>query len=190
MICGKTIYHAKAKILLLVIGLCTTSCIDFLGLDDYRFCAKQLRPYVDSFMREARMRGININAHDLKIMFGHRKGETQGSTYTGINLIIIDKNSVAWKNIPEQLVYHELGHLYLHRDHDNAKIGFYPKSIMSADGSPVYETDEFAYMRDYYVNELFNPNEARPDWSYEKEKSEVVSSETKFSFSENKIHRH
>jgi hypothetical protein len=134
--------------------------------EQIRFVEPQLKPYVDSFIEEAAARGVSIDASQLTISFGTHDGAAYAVRST--NTIVVDSTSYDWvSGLREQLVYHELGHLYLGREHDDDMIGNYPKSIMAGVEDPWDEGRQRQRlgMRKYYIDELFNPDTKRPDWS-------------------------
>lgn len=152
---------------MVVLSFLLSSCF-YTGMDDdYQFIEHELRPYVDTFVLEAQKRGIAVDISRLKLHFGDLKGEAQGRCNHNTHQVIID--SVVWRTVegPEELIFHELGHLYLHREHEEAKIGRYYKSIMAGVGDGNYERKGRVYQRQYYIDELFNPDTERPEWSYE-----------------------
>jgi hypothetical protein len=132
------------------------------------FIDPKLKPYLNSFLEEAQSRGFNIDASKLTLRFGTYPGADAAANMRTYE-ILVDSNSYDWKSgiLREQLLYHEFGHLFLKRKHDDSRIGRYPKSIMAAEDDPYYECRSCRNRRTYYINELFNPNEKRPEWCYE-----------------------
>lgn len=127
--------------------------------DDYYRVDPILKPYLDTFVSEARKRGVSIDPHanNLKLVFGKLNSGVAGITDSDYNLIVIDSSTSNWRNAKENTVWHELGHLYLHRGHDNSILeNGDPKSIMN-DGrnTPKFERVN-TYKREYYINELFS----------------------------------
>ncbi len=154
------------KMVIVITLLSLSSCLTISMDDDYQRIDPLIKPYVDSFVAEARIRNVQIDISKLKISFGDLHGEAAGRSYfDGSNMITIDPKG-PWTYAPECLVFHELGHLILRREHDDSWIGFYPKSIMAGPFSPFYESTAYLHEREYYVDELFNPNTPRPSWSY------------------------
>lgn len=137
--------------------------------DEYTFIDPKLKPYVDTFIHEANTRGIKIDTYGLKIAFGDLKGEAAGRTYHRHKRIIIDTVTAwYWRHEwgRESLVSHELGHLYLHREHDGIMYGTFQKSIMNSASYTVFDKEKLADRRKYYFDELFNPSTERPKWTY------------------------
>lgn len=156
-----------------------SSCLSTIMDDDYGRVDPKLQPYLDAFIEEAGKRGIQINTATLKLDFGDLKG-ADGRTYYEYSQIVIDSMSSDWQSgTGESLVFHELGHLFLRRKHDEAMLDKWNcKSIMAGKKDPYYLNKKF-YRREYYLNELFNPSEVVPDWiehpeKYEEKKAEPV----------------
>lgn len=139
------------------------------------FIHPELRPHVDMFVYEAAQRGVHINTKKLRITFFDIK--EQGKAYDLTNTILI-RRDVAWNEVPEELVFHEMGHLFLKRGHDNSMIGYnnrVPKSIMNNETNGYYEYKnevrgaDFSYRRKYYIDELFDPKTQVPGWAFNAE---------------------
>ncbi len=129
------------------------------------------QPYVDNFVEEGMVHErYNLDSSSLSVQFGdHNYMASQfivGFCDYGQNSVQIDP--VVWANwanyLPsrEQLIYHELGHCLLHRQHrndeiqdPNAWLGKRPVSIMHAS---VFNYMDYENHRTDYVNELFNHN--------------------------------
>lgn len=135
--------------------------------------------YADRFVEEANKHNVQVDVSNLSIRT--RKDKIEGrdicglaySNYnnTGNPRIIISRD--CWCNygslttqsdyFKEELVFHELGHAILKRSHTSEKLpdGSF-KSIMHPQ---LGHYSRSAYKRDYYIAELFNPNEPVPAWS-------------------------
>jgi hypothetical protein len=127
----------------------------------------EIQPFVDQFYMEARSRGLDLDVPNMKIQFKNIKGKETGRCNMVFKTIYIDKESIQWKYNPECLVFHELGHLILKRNHRNDVINKYCLSIMSNQDDPIYDThigDRLYDRRTYYIDELFNPKTEIPDW--------------------------
>lgn len=133
--------------------------------DDYSSVHPEIKPFIDEFVKEAEIRGYQFDLSSLKIDFGTPAPGANATTYYDHNQIIIDKESKAWIRNPSELVFHELGHLLLHRKHDDTRLnGFFYKSIMCAEGSVKF-TGWRSYRRQYYLDELFDPDTPFPAWA-------------------------
>ncbi|MBK8444937.1 MAG: hypothetical protein IPL35_16680 [Sphingobacteriales bacterium] len=134
-----------------------------------------IQPYVDDFKAEAAARGINLVVDDLIVEFRENL-ESQGNEAAGlchfgtknsspfVELDTTSNNWTAGANSRELLVFHELGHCLLNRQHkeDLLPNGQYA-SLMKAGGDILY-ADFSNYKRDYYLDELFHENTPTPDW--------------------------
>ncbi len=161
-------------------------CLLFCSL--FNSCKKQEEPkpvsidsafqsYVDTFLSEAAIRGQNIDLSKTGMTMQFGDGVVQGRTskYWGITLpqsATIYINKSLWLNwresTREQVIYHEMGHLLLKRDHfiklwSNGEA----QSLMfTPDESTALVFPLFQSMRKkYYFDELFNPtNQEEPEW--------------------------
>lgn len=152
---------------------------------------ERVRFYVDDFFKEAQLHGVEIPKENLIIEFG----EVSSSEYCGQcerpkndrkgqRIVRLNSSRECWDTEPSQnkeaLVFHELGHCLLGRNHkDDLFPSGAPKSIMTTilDGpyQPcIYVFDDQEYLkkcnltvrRAYYMNELFNENlDTFPDWA-------------------------
>lgn len=128
----------------------------------------ECRPHVEEFFQLAAQHGLAITPEDLKIYYVHFGDLRQGNSTPSEHIVRIDTASLYWKTNPEALLFHELAHVYLHRGHDDAMIGMYPKSIMNSAAIPAYGTSYLvpfpAGSRDYYIQELFDRLTPTPNW--------------------------
>lgn len=125
-------------------------------------------PYVQNFLQECIKRGIRIHQTNIRVKF-KRLENAQGHTNLVTKTIFIDPYSDGWRYNPEALVFHEMGHLVLHRDHCNEVVNKYVRSIMNSFDDPIYNTEELQDRREYYINELFDPQTPIPDFMIENE---------------------
>ncbi|MDX1906930.1 MAG: hypothetical protein SF053_07825 [Bacteroidia bacterium] len=135
-----------------------------------------IEPYIELFEEEAAKRGQTLTIDNLKVEFatdllgGDAAGLcTFASASSPTPHIRLDTTSFNWQNNlyhREILVLHELGHCILNRQHRD---DFLPNgniaSIMRATGEQVYGGSLNAFKRDYYLDELFDPNTPAPDWA-------------------------
>ena len=138
--------------------------------------------HVKKFETEARARGKDIRITNLIIKYDASvssvycaKSNVISST-NDVQKIILINPQACWQNLIqlETLIFHELGHCILGRQHDtslmpkgDAKTIMYPDDITLY--SPcVYNVGnpcDLTYRRPYYVDELFNPSTPAPDWA-------------------------
>ena len=131
-----------------------SSCLSDIMDDDYRRVDTKLNQYIESFKYEASIRGIKIDDSDLKLYFGNAHGAA-AVTYYDTNSIVMDSTTIHWTRNPEEVLYHEFGHLFLHRGHDDRLLpDGTPASIMSTYATVKYAKDPSK--RKYYIDELFN----------------------------------
>lgn len=139
-----------------------------------------VEPYVQRFLLEAQKRGKNFQIDNLIVKLSDQPIEpTPGQYSCGIttgkitkqhqNIIRIDTQCLAWRyndTSREVLIFHELGHAILLRFHDNSRLpnGAW-KTLMTGTRWSIFDfyiTEPSR--RDYYIDELFNPNTPTPDW--------------------------
>ncbi|NCX55595.1 MAG: hypothetical protein EBW87_00130 [Burkholderiaceae bacterium] len=148
------------KKLFAVIAFALTSCVEQENLN-YSYIDPKLEKYFQLFINEAKQRNIPIYINNPKLKLGTISGAS-GITIRKKEMIIIDSLSDAWTTQPEQLLFHELGHLYLHRDHDNSiNEKGQPKSIMNQYRLPLYDYLGGDFMpilgeRKKFIDELFS----------------------------------
>lgn len=130
--------------------------------DDYSYIDPQIKPYFDAFIKEASYRNIAIDTYGVKIYFAKVEPGFHGKSSSRYREIKIDSSGYKWKSHPESIVFHELGHLLLHRSHNNNRIDFNPTSIMDSNEIPEYELGR-PELRKYYLDELFDPSTPVPD---------------------------
>ncbi len=134
----------------------------------------ELKPYYDSFITEALSHGYSADylKNNATIKFGYVDAAHAGITYYQTNTIVID--SVYWRNyknypnLKEFIMFHELGHLLLKRDHDYGVLsnGEFKSVMFSYDNNPSPNSIYYwGIRRKYYIDELFNSNIALPEWA-------------------------
>jgi len=151
---------------LLIIFVCVLlmiSCED----DDKYSIAPDFTTYVDRFVSEANLRGITINTDKLDVHFGDLESDICGQGSPDPPKVRFNKT--CWDNLPdvpkEILMFHELGHAILRRQHDQGVLpnGDY-KSIMYPDPAVLYN-EHTPEKRIYYLDELFNTLNGLPAWT-------------------------
>ena len=129
---------------------------------DLRFVEADLVPYFESFVEEGAKRGIEVDFEAL-----HVEGFIQSTNEENVvgqcshteeapNAVIIDP--VLWRiaseSKKEQVIFHELGHCYLKRSHDDSKDASGVCISIMHSGSNICSLN-YAQNRDYYLDELF-----------------------------------
>lgn len=146
---------------------------------DEGFIDPEFQPYVNKFIAEAALRGdtIDIDQSGLSIIF-----EDDGSTndYAGVcrNRFGLGSNEIGiergfWddsaETIKEWVLFHELGHCVLGRDHDNEKFenGMWKSLMRGGSLTGIDSRIPLCYIWDrqeYYLDELFDPDVEAPKW--------------------------
>ena len=141
-------------------------------------------PIVEKFEMEAQIHGIDLRIENLIVQYDSMLNEpicaTCNSTSTDLSqqkIININPNQ-CWANDfqLEALIFHELGHCFLGRSHDDSLLpNGDPKSMMASNNILIYspcvyafgDTDDcnLVYRRKYYIDELFDVNTPVPDWA-------------------------
>ena len=140
----------------------------------------QFLPYITLFIQEAEKANVVVKAENLRMTFKTENISICGNFIqdkTGQRNIII--NARCWKISSQQnreaLVFHELGHCFLNREHrDDLMPSQDPVSIMNTYNNGPYEPCNYAIdgdtrcnkteRRSYYINELFNDKTPLPYW--------------------------
>ncbi|HNP23243.1 MAG TPA: hypothetical protein PKM63_04640 [Panacibacter sp.] len=142
----------------------------------------EFQPCVDSFVAAALQRGHTITVNNLIIMYDsslsgiYCANSNVTSSKNDIQKIIsINPNIKCWQNSSqlETLIFHELGHCILGREHTelrlpngDAKSIMYPDdlTLYSPCAYPIDDSCNQLYKRDYYLDELFDPATPVPGW--------------------------
>ena len=142
-----------------------------------------LQIHVDSFLEESAIRGHEytisnlIMEHDPELPISSCGTCNSDSELSNIQKVIkINPNCIITYNEQmEALVFHELGHCFLGRQHDYGLLpNGDPKSIMIPDNFNVYapcgyqfgqEECNFTFKRDYYLDEFFDESTPVPSWA-------------------------
>lgn len=135
--------------------------------------------YLQRFEAEGAKRGHTFNpqANGLIIEFGNLKDNTAGLTHYE-KPIRIEIDQAYWNDISasagadqmkEDLLFHELGHGLLNRDHLNTTLENGDWKSMMCGGTKVnnrsWNINYRGVRRQYYVDELFNESTPAPDFS-------------------------
>lgn len=139
-------------------------------------------PAVRKFITEAKARGKNITIDNLIIRYDASvatafcANSNVISSQNDVQKIILVNPQICWQNDAqlEALIFHELGHCILGRQHDNSLMPKGdPKTLMYSDDITLYSPCvysignpcDLSYRRPYYIDELFNPSTPVPDWA-------------------------
>ena len=171
------------KLVLLFLLICVISCQKQQIEPTVYQIDKDLQPYLNSFTEEAKKRGIEIKLENLIMKFDSSSanlcGKYSKQSLDGQRTVIIKKDFICWKGVPNQnkeaLVFHELGHCFLNRSHrDDLLPNGADASIMNSNSYGPYQPCIYAIdnndcnrttRRSYYVDELFNEKTSVPAWA-------------------------
>ena len=157
----------KKYSLYIVIIILLYGCSD----DKAQVIPNEFRGYVDMFFDEGNQRGFNksIDDFDFNIQFGSLDGMMYGQCSFENNTITIDREK--WEILSEEqrvwLIFHELGHCLLGRQHKN-RIMDNGECISIMKGVERNFTCSFNYYSEkwwsYYLDELFDSKIQIPYW--------------------------
>ena len=135
-----------------------------------------VQPYVDRFIEEAASRGrfIDLTEIGLEITFQATLEDTLAA-FCSNGAIVINKQYWETRNDAnrEAMIFHELGHCILDRDHHNALLSNGEwLSMMRGDPIPGGKSSSINYRgirRQYYIDELFSTKTPEPNWVHMRE---------------------
>jgi hypothetical protein len=128
----------------------------------------EFKPYVDEFFIQANLHGRSMDAtqYTFSIKFGDLGDEVGAFCFFIGNAITVDREGWEdWDHFEkERIIFHELGHCLLNRNHYNAEtISNECYSYMNkGDGCSFNPLSVF--WRDYFMEELFNESTTLPEW--------------------------
>lgn len=134
----------------------------------------EFEAYINEFEENAASHGYTLDIEELGLImqFGDLAEEQSGLChYEDPIRIEIDKttwNRSSYSN-KKQIIFHQMGHGFLNRDHDNTKLqnGEW-KSIMRGNPLPEWSSPvvNFSGLREaYYIDELFDSESLAPWWA-------------------------
>ena len=168
-LCKNTEYLKSIAQIVLLAGLTLTGCKEPDSVKEFPGVDERLHSYFELFEEEARARGLEIDllertlsAEVMEIQGDGVAGQCQyGQNSILDNHIVIDESfllSNASDLLKELVVFHELGHCYLQRDH---REDTYPTgaciSIMRSGVGDCRDNYTNAF-RATYIDELFDPD--------------------------------
>ena len=136
----------------------------------------EIQPYISTFLIEANKRGKHLVIDDIVIQY-RSDIITKGIHAAGLcrkrfghtPIIYLDTTTSNWKAskmAKEQLIFHELGHCILGRGHkSDTLLNGNAASIMKPTGETLYGSKMSLFKREYYLDELFDPNTDPPAWA-------------------------
>jgi Putative phage metallopeptidase len=169
------------QLLLLSLGCLLLTCKAPQPAPEYRV-PEDVEPFVRLFEAEARKRGIDMTIDNLIVEFAKpendlvcgmcRSGQSRQKT------VLLSTDAYCWREATseakEALVFHELGHCFLARQHTSRRFvtGDYA-SLMNPDDVTIYSRCIYAIApncdkrsrRQYYIDELFDETTPQPAWA-------------------------
>lgn len=149
-----------------IVGLLLSTCSAEEGVRPAAVVDPELQPYFETFAAEAARRQVDVNAAlaqvsaSFTVLDGQIGGQCRRSTTAG-HAVLIHRDY--WQRFSslqrELLVFHELGHCILQREHlDLADSSGNCVSMMHS-GAGHCRVGYTAARREYYLDELFHPEE-------------------------------
>lgn len=167
----------KKLIILMVFLICIL--ISSCKKEDKSVIEPDFKEYVDRFVAEAALRNVKIDISKLKVAYGDTL-----KYYCGYGMpsdVVI--RSSCWENHTdaqkEILLFHELGHALLNRNHDNSRLpngDFF--TIMNEYNFYTCYSEFTPEKRKYYLDKLFIPSTPQPEWGVERKTPRVIFRDT------------
>ena len=163
----------KKIIFILALAIVVSAC----KKDEDVIVPNQVACEYNLFLSEAKNEGVNINERKFKgfILTGKitsvicDNGDYAASYYSHqTEYIYIDTTTFDYMYNKETMIFHELGHAILRREHRTEKMPDGEiSSIMDANSLPTYNFAlNYLYKRQYYIDELFHQrNVPYPSWA-------------------------
>jgi hypothetical protein len=133
--------------------------------------------YVDRFIAEGASRGKKVDLSGYKVSYGDTLKYFCGYGFYDKKQVILKYD--CWKVLTELdkeiLLFHELGHAYLGRIHNNNLLENGDFKTMMFNGIQFGLYSEYTpEKRKYYLDELFNSSTISPTWATQKNKPTII----------------
>jgi hypothetical protein len=133
--------------------------------------------YVDRFIAEGASRGKKVDLSGYKVSYGDTLKYFCGYGFYDKKQVILKYD--CWKVLTELdkeiLLFHELGHAYLGRIHNNNLLENGDFKTMMFNGIQFGLYSEYTpEKRKYYLDELFNSSTISPTWAIQKNKPTII----------------
>jgi hypothetical protein len=174
--------NALGRLMLLILFL--IGCSSEESMPTVYNVPDEFETIVENFKMEAMSRDYDIRIDNLIIRYDATVEEPYCATCNSKSLdpniqkIISINPDKCWLNdyAKEALIFHELGHCILGRDHDNTLLpNGDPRSMMIENNIGIYSpcvyaiggdnSCNFIFKRNYYISELFDETTPIPDWA-------------------------
>ena len=139
--------------------------------------------YVDRFVSEAAKRSIKIDISRLNVVYSDTLKFYCGYGVSSTQTVQISNRPGCWSEQTdfnkEILLFHEMGHAILLRNHNNTKLpnGDFKTMMFGGNQFSLYSEDT-PERRKYYLDELFNSSTPAPNWSSPKVIPTIISSDS------------
>lgn len=159
------------KLLFLLIAVVFVSCKKESQDEHIDTFPEEVRDNVRAFLKAGSDREHKLDIRKIKHIYMSRHLKKIGGCDVDAyysdeyKSIFIDTSTFDYKNNAEVIIFHELGHGLLNREHKNELFsdGVNPVSIMHI--SPTVEINgAWAFRKPYYFDELFNQSTPYPSW--------------------------
>lgn len=133
--------------------------------------------YVDRFISEGSKRGVKVDLSGYKVSYGDTLKYYCGYAFYDKKQVIIRYD--CWQGLTdldkEILMFHELGHAYLGRNHNNNLLENGDYKTMMFNGNQFGLYAEYSIeKRKYYLDELFNSSISSPVWAVQKNTPKII----------------
>ena len=149
---------------LAILSLCLAGCsivnTFVVETENKPYIDSQFRHHVDMFKIEAAWRGLTVDIDKVSVMFDVKDKDPSVVGLCSLSFIAptIRIRHDIWNTMQEEereaLLFHELGHCLLHRNHCDNDSGT-PISLMN---STVFGGDLYSKNRSRFIDELFSPD--------------------------------
>ncbi len=164
--CDVSIEMMKLKLAVMILALALIACNEEpFGQNRKYSVPEKLQPFVTDFVRLANQRGVTVDTTNLIVVYAVLH-DRLGEASLNEKIIRVDSSNAFFRNGNiETIMFHELGHLFLNRQHDDTYFNNSrtPKSIMHCCDLPMYNGWS-TRCRQYYIEELFNPECETPNF--------------------------
>lgn len=155
----------------LVFTSCKESSLDVHNVE------AEFEPYIQKFFTDAERYGTPISDKNVVMKFANLTDGKAGVCYMNRIPVYIEIDRDNWNNLvgpnasneKEDLIFHEMGHGFLRRLHDNTELQNKDwKTIMCGDELPDGRGPNINYRgmrKEYYIKELFTNTSEIPQWS-------------------------
>jgi len=176
------------SLLYFIFLLALSTCNKKENLQPQAIIESDFKIYVDRFISEAASRGYKINDDQLSVIYSDTMNYYCGyGIFDTKQVLVSSVHGSCWQTQSdinrEILMFHELGHALLARNHDASKLPNGDFKTMMCGGNAFVNlftlyNEDTPERRKYYLDELFNPLTPPPGWAAEKTKATLIFNDT------------